>query len=825
MIDERERWSRVKNVLGLVLEAGAGERATLLEEVCGGDRVLREEVESLLRHTGSTCGLDRGIAEAIRRTVDAAAPAQIGHWRVERLLGSGGMGTVYLALRLDDQLPERVAIKITAWGGDGLIDRFRRERRILAGLIHPYIARLLDVGLLDDGRPYLVMEYVDGLPIDEYIERTNAPVLGLFLKVCAAVSFAHENLVIHRDLKAGNILVTQTGEPRLLDFGIARLVTGDETEPERTQPWERMLTPASASPEQAAGGVVGTASDVYSLGILLYRLLTGVSPYAGASEFASDPARAICEYEPPPASAVPGLSPRGRRELRGDLDNILRKALEKDPGRRYHTVQQFAADIERHHNGLPVEARPASFGYRAAKFLGRHRVPVVAAALLLLTLAGGVVASLSYANRARLEHVQEQREFVALSRLTHSFLFEIDDSVQTLPGATAVHELVLRRAVEYLDQLSAGAAAQDEAVLLDVADGYRRVAHLFGMGRQPHQSGAAPGAALDYGLKALAISRRLTAAKPGDAAVRADLAQSLWTVAGIYQALGDLDRASETFREDVRINQDAEARQPLAENRYQAGAALTALADVNRMMGRDQEALAAARQSLLIRQAILDADPSSPRAHRAVGISHSFIGYMLALGGDFRGAAEEHRAALAEHEWVLHSQPPNQPPNPDRQRLPGVAQENLCEALSGSGDAVEAIPHCQAALAIYRSQAAADSHDLQPVEDMASGLTNLSRALDRAHQPGKALEVARSARKLCEQALTQDPDSLDLVEENADSLIGLASLYQQLGTRMQAQSALRDGKAALAALTRRFPHTHMFSDLQAETTRLEISLH
>ena len=170
-------------------------------------------------------------------------------------------------------------------------------------------------------------------------------------------------------------------------------------------------------------------------------------------------------------------------------------------------------------------------------------------------------------------------------------------------------------------------------------------------------------------------------------------------------------------------------------------------------------------------------------------------------------------------------QPPNQPPHPDRQRLPGVAQENLCEALSGSGDAVEAIPHCQAALAIYRSQAAADSHDLQPVEDMASGLTNLSRALDRAHQPGKALEVARSARKLCEQALTQDPDSLDLVQENADSLIGLASLYQQLGTRMQAQSALRDGKAALAALTRRFPHTHMFSDLQAETTRLEISLH
>jgi hypothetical protein len=192
---------------------------------------------------------------------------------------------------------------------------------------------------------------------------------------------------------------------------------------------------------------------------------------------------------------------------------------------------------------------------------------------------------------------------------------------------------------------------------------------------------------------------------------------------------------------------------------------------------------------------------------------------MLALSGDFGAAAQEQKAAL-EHEWVAHSQPPD----PNRQRMLGVANENFCEALTRSGAAAEAIPHCQAAIAIYRSESGADAHDLQAVEDMASGLTNLSRALDGARQPGKALEAGGSAHRLFEQALTQDPDSPDLAAENADSLIELTSLYRQTGATMRAQSALREGKAALAALTRRFPRTHMFRDLQAEAARLETSL-
>jgi serine/threonine protein kinase len=309
---------------------------------------VQRDVESLLAFSGKTARLDACLHDSVRSlALIGDAPVRIGPYRIERLLGSGGMGTVYLGVRDDEELPARVALKlIQAGSGAALMDRFRRERRILAGLIHPYIARLLDAGQLDDGRPYFVMEYVDGQSIDRYVESHRANVLELFLKVCSAVQFAHQSLVIHRDIKAANILVTANGEPRLLDFGIGKLLAGDETTAswELTLPSDRMLTPISASPEQAAGEPATITSDVYSLGVLLYRLLTGVSPYAGAKDFGADPLRVIAEYEPPLASTVPNLNRRTRASLQGDLDTILGKALEKKPGHRYSTVHAFAAD-------------------------------------------------------------------------------------------------------------------------------------------------------------------------------------------------------------------------------------------------------------------------------------------------------------------------------------------------------------------------------------------------------------------------------------------------------------------------------------------------
>lgn len=820
MSDEQARWARVKEIVGLALETDPALRQSVVTHACAGDSALREEVEGLLECSGQTSRLDECLAGAVSLTVSGygAMPERIGEYRIERVLGAGGMGTVYLGVRLDDQLPARVAIKVTQFGGEALLDRFRHERRILAGLIHPYIARLLDAGMLDDGRPYFVMEYAQGRPIDQYVEEVQPPVLELFLKVCAAVQFAHQNLVIHRDLKAGNILVTDTGDPRLLDFGIAKLMAGEaEARMAQTLPWERMFTPAAASPEQASGAPVTLASDVYSLGVLLYRLLAGVSPYAGAKDFPTEPARVIREYEHPPASASPGLSPRARRMLRGDLDNILSKALEKDPARRYPTAHELAADIDRHLKGLPVEARPASFWYRAGKFVRRNRLAVTAAALLAVSVTGGLVASLEYAHRARLEQLRAEREFGALRKLTHSFLFEIDDAIQNLSGATAVHELVVRRSIEYLDQLAAE-AGQDQAVLKDLAEGYGRIAALIGTERHARPD-MSPEAGLQASLKALDIRRRLLALRPKDPAAIRDLQDSLWPVAGNYMEMGDYQRGLELQTERLQLTGRIAPQSKTADDGLRLGDTLTALTEYEWRLGRYDVALEYARRALAVRQGVLDAKPSS-RAQRAVAISHEFIGYVLSQKEDFRAATAEHRAALEMAEAVAKAEPKNA----DRQRLLGVVQENLCESLARSGSAKEAIPYCQSAAAAYTRMADADPKNAQAREDVASGDNTMALALERAQSPRQALEWEQRARGLFEEALVHDRASMDLAELNARSLIELAVIEKQLKNLPAAKAAAAEARTGLRALTQKLPQSDTFAVLLRQAEAVSRSL-
>ena len=397
-----ERWQQVKGILYAVEDRSGAERDSELRRLCNGDADLRAEVESLLACEGQIDLLERER----RAPAAAVVPQRIGPYRIERLLGTGGMASVYLAERADQHYRKQVAIKIIHTHDDRLVSRFRSERQILARLEHPYIARLLDGGELEDGRPYLVMEFIEGRRIDQYVAdvKPQIPdVLALYLKVCSAVQFSHHHLIVHRDLKAANVLVTADGEPRLLDFGIAKMLADTAAGAlETTLPFERILTPSAASPEQIAGGPVTTASDVYSLAVLLYTLLTGTSPYAGASGFAYDPERVIATYEPPLASAAPGVDARNARLLRGDLDNILRKALEKDAGRRYATVDEFAADLRSYLERRPVRARPASLLYRTRKFVARHRVGVAAALVTAVAVAGGAAATLWYAHRAQL---------------------------------------------------------------------------------------------------------------------------------------------------------------------------------------------------------------------------------------------------------------------------------------------------------------------------------------------------------------------------------------------------------------------------------------
>src|SRR5215210_2267496 len=401
---DREAWERVKEIFAAARELPAAARPDFLTEACAGDPAVRREVESLLAAQsgiGESFLAEPAAGEAFRliehRGTEEWIGRRIGAYRVLAELGSGGMGTVFLAARADAEFERQVAIKVIRRGLDRaeIVSRFRQERQILAGLDHPNIARLLDGGATEEGLPYLVMERVEGVPIDRYSAEASLDLpgkLGLFLKICAAVQYAHRNLIVHRDLKPSNILVTREGEPKLLDFGIAKFLEPGPAEG-LTISGERLLTPDYASPEQVLGEPITTSSDVYSLGVLLYQVLCGRPPYRIAGRTPQELERVVCEEEPLPPSRT--LS-RGsdteklREQLRGDLDNIVLKALAKEPARRYASVEHLSEDLERYLTGRPVLARSGGWWYRSGKLLRRHRLAAAAAGAVALSLILGI---------------------------------------------------------------------------------------------------------------------------------------------------------------------------------------------------------------------------------------------------------------------------------------------------------------------------------------------------------------------------------------------------------------------------------------------------
>ena len=447
------------------LDAGARERYWRQHPV---PAEVRSDVESLLAFDrGSSAALREEFGSVVSSVVSPAEDwraLRCGAYRLTDVIGRGGMGVVYRAERADGQLTHSAAIKLLPAGLDDPSARilFLRERQILAGLAHQGIARLLDAGQLADGRPYLVMERVDGVSIDQYAR--DLPLdqkLRLFLSVCRAVSYAHANLVVHRDIKPSNILVTWNGETKLLDFGIARMLDASSSGITR----EARLTPDYASPEQVRGEAPTTATDVYSLGAVLYVMLTGRKPHQIDSLTPGAIEAAICHAQiGRPSQFVPGL--------RGDLETILLKALRKERGERYASVEKMAEDIDAFLNLRPIQARAGELGYAARKFIRRYWLPVGALALAVAGLAAGLLA-------ARRERAVAQERFDQVRQLAGR-LFEVDKDIQQLPGSVAARERIVRTALEYLEKLSRTAKG-DPALALDVARGYTQVAQMQGV--------------------------------------------------------------------------------------------------------------------------------------------------------------------------------------------------------------------------------------------------------------------------------------------------------------------------------------------------------
>ena len=476
-----ERWQQVKSILAAALEQpGEKDRAAFLATACGNDTALRREVESLLSQPvdefESVAGMI-GIGSAdLLPSVDIGR--QVGNYELVRELGRGGMGTVWLARRADQQFEKLVAIKLLKRGTDTdeVLRRFQTERQILARLEHPNIGRLLDGGITDDDLPYFVMEYVEGRAVTEFCGEQALSIeerLRLFLKICGAVQFAHQNLVVHRDLKPGNILITQDCEPKLLDFGIAKLLAAGEVALTVTLSEHQRLTPAYASPEQVRGEPITTVSDVYALGALLYEILTGQNAhrFSVPRPPPTELLRVVTQEEPVRPGAAATDASIARR-LRGDLDNIILKALRKDPARRYTGVGAFSADIQRHLENQPVTARKDTLSYRASKFVQRNKIGVALALLVLFTLLGGIIGISWEAQRAN-------RRFNEVRALAHSVVFEYHDAIANLPGSTAVREKLVRDSLQYLDSLAKDAAG-DRSLQREMAAAYLKIGDIQG---------------------------------------------------------------------------------------------------------------------------------------------------------------------------------------------------------------------------------------------------------------------------------------------------------------------------------------------------------
>ena len=548
---QADRWNLIRGFVEAAMKLPAEQRASYLAgAVAEGD--LRREVESLLEQADGASEIF-GNKTWLPPELDTPEPdlqgAVLGNYRLLRELGRGGMGAVYLAERADGLYQQQVALKLLQENvvSPRLIERFSQERQILARLNHAGIARLLDGGVMADGRPYLVLEYVEGQPIDRFCDDSSlslAARLRLFLCVAEAVQSAHQQFVLHLDLKPANILVSPDGEPHLLDFGIAQLVGADGASGDAAEATMRMMTPRYASPEQAAGLPLGVPSDVFSLATLLYRLLTGRLPYAVEGLSALETARVIREQAPAAPSMV--APPELRASLRGDLDTILLQALRKEPERRYPTVAAMAADVQRHLESKPVQAHADSLRYRTGKFVRRNRVPVLTAAIAAVLLVASGVAVVRSAIVARRQRAVAERRLSDARGLAHSYVFDLDTMLEEVPGTIHIRHFVLENAQKYLEAMSSE-PGNDEYLEKEMAEGYHQIGRVQALPGMPSMSDWR--AAAISQAKGIAIERRIVARHPEKLDEIGVLVRHLLSEEQVYQTVGDIDHVQQIEEE------------------------------------------------------------------------------------------------------------------------------------------------------------------------------------------------------------------------------------------------------------------------------------
>ncbi|HTW63508.1 MAG TPA: serine/threonine-protein kinase [Bryobacteraceae bacterium] len=743
---------RLRELFTAACELDDPARARFIDENCTGSPGLRKALEKLL-------GADRDAtsrtlwnfpalhAEARHQAAEGILPlSQLGPYRILSRIGTGGMGAVYLAERDYDDVRRQVAIKVIPWAmvDEDTLRRFRQERQILARMEHPNIARMLDAGRTPDGMPYLVMEYVDGIPIDRYAAVNSLSMrarLDLFQAVCDAVAFAHRNLIVHRDLKPRNILVTAEGVPKLLDFGIAKLLS-EASDPEATS--TALMTPAYASPEQLAGNPITTASDIYTLGIILYELASG-------SKFATP-----------------------RQRLAADLENVVAMALRSEPERRYASAGDLAEDARRAVEGYPVRARPDSLAYRAGRLAARR--PVEAAAAMLMTIA--LIAALVVAYR---QYSAARQRFNEVRSVANSFLFDVYDALGDLPGTTPARRLVAERAQQYLDTLASDRSS-DLALRKELAASYVKLGDILG---RPWAAnlGDTAGALANY-RKANAVFAMIDASGHGDARLFQDWGMLYSRELRLALRRGLPDDAVTAGEKSVALLDRAVALGPVSrdvalaavDSRVYLCAARLEVANAHGGLSRYQRAQSEAEGALDRARKLAASNPGDDQLALEPAKAGQYLGYITHDMGWYTGDNNYYLRVLRltqEVVAILRRIYANHPDRYRRQMADSLLDLSRIESILGDGD--EGEQRGRESLKLFEEIAATDPRNVEAAGDLVIVHWTLAQAFAASHRTMQAkaeYEKALESHERIKQQIPYEEGDNKLIVESRDWLAG-----------------------------------------------------
>ncbi|MBL8910815.1 MAG: protein kinase [Archangium sp.] len=780
------------------------------------DRALPPDDATRVGAHVAECAECRTVVAALARDEDATIErppplrrgVTLGRYVLGDRLGAGGMGVVYSAE--DPTLGRRVAIKLLReqpFEGErtARAARFEHERRILAKLDHPHITRLLDGGETESGAPYLVMELVTGTPLVEFCDAKSLDVprrLALFLEVCGAVQFAHQHLIVHRDLKPSNILVTEDGSTRLLDFGIAKLLDPDEAQ--LTATGVQPMTPAFASPEQVRRDAITTATDVYALGVILYELLTGRSPYGDAEKSGIDAVLlAVRDHEPArPSGAVSAAretdvvarAPSRRaleKVLEGDLDAIVLKALRKEPRERYASAEQFADDVRRHLEGRPALARRGSTAYVLSRFVRRHKVAVVGAGAALISLSAGTVATAYQAHVASLARERAERRFTQVRQLAHSVLFDYHDGIAQLEGSTALRERLVKDALVYLESL-AGEAGDDAALQRELASAFIKVGDVQG---DPFSAslGDTGGA-----LKSYRRAQDIALALPQtDVEARRMLALARLKVGDLLSVTGDAPGALASYAEAIAVNE------VLAKNSLDDAAELSmdllAQATVQLEHSKLDEALSSMKRCIELREQVLAARPGDAVIRRRVLAAHVLFADILSARKEIPESLAEYGRTLEAYEALVRDAT-------QYQTDLGPLYQRVGKARREAGDVDGGVVLLAKSLEVALARVAADPVDTVGIRNLAGAYSTLADAQFEV-EPAAAISNYAKVVDSVRQLRQADPANEQIARDLVNALETLAESQRKKGSLALALNAVTESVALAEEQVKKAPRS------------------